>query len=161
MEMGHWEMRKKDQEITDEDELRATLREAHFVTMAMCMEDEPYLVTISHGYDTERNAIYFHCAHEGKKIDILSANPVVWGEAVLDTGYDGPECHQEYVTTQFKGRVSFPEEEGEKRHGLTVLLEQFGADVDKFFAKDDTPEAVRKVNIGRVDIEYMSGKRSG
>ncbi|NIP34579.1 MAG: hypothetical protein GWN18_06530 [Thermoplasmata archaeon] len=154
-------MRKKEQEITDDDELRANLREAHYVTMAMCQDDEPYLVTISHGYDAERNAIYFHCAQEGKKVDILRANPVVWGEAVMDKGYDGPKCVQEYATTQFRGRVSFPEDIEEKRHGLTVLLEQFGADVDKFFAKDDTPEAVRKVNIGRVDIDYMSGKRSG
>ncbi len=159
--MVHWEMRKKEQEITDGDELRANLREAHYVTMAMCMDDEPYLVTISHGYDDERNAIYFHCAQEGKKVDILRSNPVVWGEAVLERGYDGPKCHQDYATTQFRGTVCFPEDIEEKRHGLTVLLRQFGADVDKFFAKDDTPEAVRKVNIGRVDIEFMSGKRSG
>jgi nitroimidazol reductase NimA-like FMN-containing flavoprotein (pyridoxamine 5'-phosphate oxidase superfamily) len=159
--MAHWEMRKKDQEITDEVELRTILREAHYVTMAMCSEGEPYLVTISHGYDDERNAIYFHCSHEGKKIDILSANPVVWGEAVLDKGYDGPDCHQEYATTQFRGEVSFPDDDGEKRHGLRVLLEQFGADVDAFFAKEDTEEKVRGVRIGRVDIDYMSGKRSG
>ena len=159
--MAHWEMRKKEQEITDGQELRANLREARYVTMAMCMDDEPYLVTISHGYDDERNAIYFHCAQEGKKIDILRANPVVWGEAVIDKGYDGPKCEQLYATTQFKGRVSFPQDPEEKRHGLTVLLEQFGADVERFFAKEDTPEAVGKVNIGRVDIEYMTGKRSG
>ncbi len=158
--MAHWEMRKKDQEITDEGEMRAILREVHYVTMAMCMDDEPYLVTISHGYDAERNAIYFHCAHEGKKIDILHANPVVWGEAALDKGYDGPECEQEYATTQFMGMVSFPEDEEEKRHGLRVLLRQFGADVDGFFSKDDVDKRVRDVNIGRVDIEYMSGKRS-
>ena len=159
--MTHWEMRKKEQEITDESELRGILREAHFVTMAMCLEDEPYLVTISHGYDADRNAIYFHCGHEGKKIDILRRNDTVWGEAVLDKGYDGPECEQDYATTQFRGRVSFPEDEEEKQHGLRVLLSQFGADVDKFFAKEDADKKVRGVNVGRVDIDYMSGKRSG
>jgi nitroimidazol reductase NimA-like FMN-containing flavoprotein (pyridoxamine 5'-phosphate oxidase superfamily) len=159
--MTHWDMRKKDQEIDDEEDLRRILREAHYVTMAMCHEGEPYLVTISHGYDEDRNALYFHCANEGKKVDILHANPVVWGEAVLDKGYNGPQCEQGYETTQFRGRVTFPEEDGEKRHGLTVLLRQFGAYVDELFAKDDTVAAVVKVNIGRVDIEYMSGKRSG
>ena len=44
--MVHWEMRKKDQEITDEEELRRILQEAHYVTLAMCHEGEPYLVTI-------------------------------------------------------------------------------------------------------------------
>jgi len=126
----------------------------------MCLDDEPYLITISHGYDGDRNAIYFHCGHAGKKIDILRKNDVVWGQAVLDRGYDGPDCEQEYATTQFRGRVSFPEDEEEKRHGLTMLLDQFGADVDKYFAKKDMDKTMRKVNIGRIDIEYMSGKRS-
>jgi nitroimidazol reductase NimA-like FMN-containing flavoprotein (pyridoxamine 5'-phosphate oxidase superfamily) len=159
--MASWQLRKKDQEITDEEEMRAILREAHYVTLAMCLDDDPYLVTISHGFDADRNAIYFHCAQKGKKIDILRANPVVWGEAVMDMGYDGPDCKQEYATVQFRGKVTFPQEDEEKRHGLTVLLNQFGADVDEFFAKDDTDKAVRKVNVGRVDVEYMSGKRSG
>jgi nitroimidazol reductase NimA-like FMN-containing flavoprotein (pyridoxamine 5'-phosphate oxidase superfamily) len=159
--MAHWEMRKADQEITDKEEIRAILREAHYVTMAMCHGGEPYLVTISHGYDAEQDVIYFHCAHEGKKVDILRANPVVWGEAVLDKGYDGPECEQEYATAQFRGTVTFPADESEKRHGLAVLLRQFGADVDKFFAKEDADRKVGGVNIGRVDIDYMSGKRSG
>jgi nitroimidazol reductase NimA-like FMN-containing flavoprotein (pyridoxamine 5'-phosphate oxidase superfamily) len=158
--MAHWKMRKREQEITDEAEMRTILREARYVTLAMCMDDEPYLVTISHGYDDDRNAIYFHCAGEGKKIDILRRNPVVWGEAVQDRGHDGPECEQYYSTTHFRGSVSFPDDDEEKRHGLTVLLTQFGADTARFFAKDDTDGAVRKVNIGRVDIEYMSGKRS-
>lgn len=159
--MAHWELRKTEQAIETEDEMRSILRESHYVTMAMCLDNEPYLVTISHGYDAERNAIYFHCAHEGKKIDILRANPVVWGEAVMDRGYDGPECKQDYSTTQFRGRVSFPEDIEEKRHGLTALLSQFGADVEKFFAKEDTDEKVRGVNIGRVDIDLMTGKTSG
>jgi nitroimidazol reductase NimA-like FMN-containing flavoprotein (pyridoxamine 5'-phosphate oxidase superfamily) len=159
--MAHWEMRKKEQAITDDDEMRSILEEVHYVTMAMCLDDEPYLVTISHGYDRERNAIYFHCAHEGRKIDILRSNPSVWGEAVIDKAYDGPDCKQEYATTQFRGKVTFPEDDEEKRHGITVLLRQFGADVDEFFEKEDSIDRVRKVNIGRVDIDFMSAKRSG
>ena len=158
--MTHWELRMKEQAIGTEEEMVAILREAHYVTLAMCHEGEPYLVTISHGYDADRNAIYFHCAPEGKKIDILSANPVVWGEAVLDKGYDGPECKQDYATTHFRGRVSFPNDLEEKRHGIAVLLSQFGADVDKFFAKEDTDNKLGGINIGRVDIEMMTGKRS-
>ncbi len=158
--MTHWEMRKKELEIGTKEELVAILRQAHYVTLAMCHEGEPYLVTISHGYDGGRNAIYFHCAHEGKKVDILRANPVVWGQAVLDKGYDGPECTQDYATTQFRGRVSFPEDQEEKRHGIAVLLSQVGADTDKFFAKEDADTKLGGINIGRVDIEMMTGKRS-
>ena len=48
----------------------------------------------------------------------------------------------------------------EKRHGLRVLISAFGDDPDKFFEKPDGEERLEKLNIGRVDINYMSGKRS-
>jgi nitroimidazol reductase NimA-like FMN-containing flavoprotein (pyridoxamine 5'-phosphate oxidase superfamily) len=158
--MTHWELRKKDQEITSDKEMRDILRQAKYVTMAMCLDNEPYLVTVSHGYDADQNTIYFHCAHEGRKIDILKENPKVWGEAIVDGGTKPEECGQDYETTQFHGVVSFPQEMEEKRHGLSVLIAQFGADVDKFFAKEDVDKRIEKVNIGRVDIDFLSGKRS-
>jgi len=37
----------------------------------MCSDNEPYLATLSHGYDEEKTCIYFHFAPEGKKIEIL------------------------------------------------------------------------------------------
>jgi len=156
----HWEMRKADQEITSPEELRAILAGARYVTMAMSLEDEPYLVTVSHGYDEERNVLYFHCAPEGRKMDILRENPRVWGEAIRDGGVEPAECEQRYATTQFRGRVSFPEDPGEKRHAIEVLISQFGGDVDAFFAKEGSEDRVRRVTIGRVDIETMTGKRS-
>ena len=68
-------LRRKDKELKDEDELKAILSEAKYVTVAMSLGDWPYLVTLSNGYDAERNCIYFHCAREGKKIDVLRTNP--------------------------------------------------------------------------------------
>ena len=159
--MAHWEMRKKEQEIEAREEMESILMEAKYVTVAMCHEGEPYLVALSHGYDPRQRAIFFHCDHEGKKTDILRENPVVWGQAVRDLGVKEEECDHHYATTMFRGKVSFPEEMEEKRHALAVLVGQFGADVDKFFAKEDSEERIKAVNIGRIDIEYMSGKHSG
>jgi nitroimidazol reductase NimA-like FMN-containing flavoprotein (pyridoxamine 5'-phosphate oxidase superfamily) len=118
------------------------------------------LVTVSHGYDHEGRAIYFHCAFEGKKIDILKENNVVWGEAVLNLGTEEGECGQRYQTTQFRGTVTFVDDVEGKRHGLTVLIEAFGDDPVKFFDKDDALDRLENLNIGRIDIDYMSGKRS-
>ena len=58
-------IRRKDKEITNVGEMRKILRTAKYMTVAMCLNDEPYLVTLSHGYDEERNCVYFHCAREG------------------------------------------------------------------------------------------------
>jgi nitroimidazol reductase NimA-like FMN-containing flavoprotein (pyridoxamine 5'-phosphate oxidase superfamily) len=77
-------IRRKEKEISDKNEMLAVLENAEYITIAMCADNEPYLVTLSHGYDRERNCIYFHCAREGKKIDILNEQNKVWGQALMD-----------------------------------------------------------------------------
>jgi len=126
----------------------------------MCRDDEPYLVTLSQGYDPERNAIYFHCAKEGKKIDILKANNRVWGQAIVDRGYSQGHCDHMFASVQFSGRVSFVEDAAEKRRALKVMIRQLEREPDKVMAAQVTGASVAKVCIGRIDIEFLSGKRS-
>jgi nitroimidazol reductase NimA-like FMN-containing flavoprotein (pyridoxamine 5'-phosphate oxidase superfamily) len=153
-------IRRKDKEITDFGEMKDILKTAKYVTLAMCLNDEPYLVTLSHGYDQERNCIYFHCAGEGKKISILKANNLVWGQAVIDRGYVQGACDHLYSTTQFRGRVTFVEDLMEKEHALQVLIESLDKDPKEIMKKQLTPQSIQKVRIGRIDIDYMSGKKA-
>ena len=60
-------IRRKDKEVTDYSELRKPLLEAKYVTLAMCFNYEPYLVTLSHGFDDGNNCIFFHCASQGAR----------------------------------------------------------------------------------------------
>jgi nitroimidazol reductase NimA-like FMN-containing flavoprotein (pyridoxamine 5'-phosphate oxidase superfamily) len=46
-----YHMRRRDMEVVDPGELRRVLLEAKYVTLALCVESEPYLATLSHGYD--------------------------------------------------------------------------------------------------------------
>ena len=80
-------MRRKEKAIEHIEEMNHILQTAKHITIAMCEDNIPYLVTLSHGYDPEEHIIYFHCASEGKKIDILKKNSVVWGQALIDEGY--------------------------------------------------------------------------
>ena len=154
------EIRRKDREIVDSSEMKQVLRSARFVTLAMCMNGEPYLATLSHGYDEERNCIYFHCAGEGKKIDILRANNLVWGQALIDHGYVQGACDHLYSTTQFRGRVTFVEDLEEKRHALQVMIESLDYNLLEVMKNQIKPKSVQRVTIGRIDIYYMSGKKA-
>ena len=153
-------IRRKDKEITDVGEMKAILKTARYVTLAMCWEDEPYLVTLSHGYDQESNCVYFHCAGEGKKINILKANNLVWGQALNDGGYVQGKCDHLYVTTQFRGRVTFVDDTREKQHALKVVIKSLNQNPEKIMKKQLSPSAIQKVKIGRIEIDYMSGKRA-
>jgi nitroimidazol reductase NimA-like FMN-containing flavoprotein (pyridoxamine 5'-phosphate oxidase superfamily) len=153
-------IRRKERAVTDPKEIRAVLREAEYVTVAMCADGEPYLATISHGYDEERGCIYFHCAREGKKVEILRANSLVWGQALIDGGYQQGKCAHFYRTTQFRGRVTFIEDLQEKKHALELMIKKLDSDPAMVIKEQLTPDSVQKVLIGRIDIDFMSGKRA-
>ena len=153
-------IRRKEKEIKDKNEMLAILEEAKYVVVAMCADNEPYLATLSHGYDRERNCIFFHCAKEGKKVDILNKQNKVWGQALVDKGYVQGSCDHLYATTQFMGEVTFVEDADEKKHALEVMINALEDDPQKLLDEQVTEKSIAGVQIGRIDIEYMSGKRS-
>lgn len=154
-------IRRKEKEITDREEILGILEKAKYVTIAMSRDGEPYLATLSHGYDRERNCIYFHCAGQGKKIDILKTNNRVWGQALLDMGYVQGACDHLYATAQFKGRVSFVEDFEEKKHALEVMIRALEADPERVIHEQLSRDSITRVCIGRIDIQGMSGKKAG
>jgi nitroimidazol reductase NimA-like FMN-containing flavoprotein (pyridoxamine 5'-phosphate oxidase superfamily) len=153
-------MRRKDKEVTEHSELVKPLKEAAYVTLAMCKDNVPYMATLSHGYDEENNRIYFHCAKEGKKVDYLQVNPVVWGQALIDGGYQQGSCDHLYHTTQFMGRVSFVEGYEEKRHALEIMVNHLDDNPEAIIEKQLHRDSVSKVLIGRIDIMDMTGKKA-
>ena len=153
-------IRRKEKEIESEDEMKNILQSTKYVTISMCKENEPYLVTLSHGYDDENHCIYFHCAQEGKKVDILQENKTVWGQALMDHGYADGKCDHLYTTTQFRGEVTFVEDFDEKKHALTVMVKQLESNPPLVMEEQFKEDSIEKVNIGRIDINYMSGKRA-
>ena len=151
-------MRRKDKEITDEGILKKILKSAKYVTIAMSMDNQPYLVSLSHGYDENSNCIYFHCAGEGKKLDYLKANSTVWGQALLDFGYVEGECDHLFASVHFKGEVSFVTDMDEKLHAVKTMMRQLDKNSDKLIAKINL-EKLRNTVIGRIDIVIMTGKK--
>ncbi|MCK5794940.1 MAG: pyridoxamine 5'-phosphate oxidase family protein [Anaerolineales bacterium] len=62
-------MRKKDKEITDRKTLDSIIRNAKICHLACCLNDQPYVIPISFGYDGK--TIYFHTALIGKKNEVF------------------------------------------------------------------------------------------
>ena len=65
-------MRRGEREIKDRAEIDAVMRRCRVCRLGLCDGNEPYIVPICFGYDGQ--ALYFHCAHEGRKIDIIRTN---------------------------------------------------------------------------------------
>jgi nitroimidazol reductase NimA-like FMN-containing flavoprotein (pyridoxamine 5'-phosphate oxidase superfamily) len=150
-------VRRKDREITDSDALKKVLKSTKYVTIALCMDNEPYLVSLSHGYDETRNCLYFHCADEGKKLVYLKANSKVWGQAVQDYGVTD-ECDYAYTSVHFKGTVTLIDDLSEKQHAMEVMVRQLSEKPEEKLAKIK-PEKLAKTAMGRIDINYLTGKK--
>jgi nitroimidazol reductase NimA-like FMN-containing flavoprotein (pyridoxamine 5'-phosphate oxidase superfamily) len=153
-------VRRKEKEITDEREMLAIIMKAKYITIAMCDNNMPYLATLSHGYDRDQHCIYFHCAKEGKKIDVLRKNNVVWGQALMDKGYVQGSCDHLYATTQFLGKVRFVDEFEEKKHALGIMIKALEREPEKVMESQLKEESIKGVQIGRIDLECLSGKKS-
>jgi nitroimidazol reductase NimA-like FMN-containing flavoprotein (pyridoxamine 5'-phosphate oxidase superfamily) len=80
-------VRHKDREITDADALKKVMKSTRYVTIALCIDNDSYLVSLSHGCDEARHCLYFHFADEGKKLAYSKLNNKVWGQLVLDNGF--------------------------------------------------------------------------
>jgi nitroimidazol reductase NimA-like FMN-containing flavoprotein (pyridoxamine 5'-phosphate oxidase superfamily) len=151
-------MKRKEKEITDKVEILNILKQQKYTTISMCHENEPYLVTLSYGYDKSKNAFYFHCAKDGQKIDFIKANPDVCGTVIEDNGY-APGCGQAFRSIVYMGKFTIIEDLQEKIYGFNVILNQLEADPiavkEKFLKNKDTYE-----NSGmlRLDINNLTCK---
>jgi|GEM_PF-2031057 len=85
--MEPYHLRRHDKAIESADDFARILVSIRTISLAMCSDNEPYLITLNHGWDSELQCLWFHSAPTGKKIDILRENSRVWGMAVEDLGY--------------------------------------------------------------------------
>lgn len=113
---------RPNRELTDPSEIIAILEKGKYAVIAMCRNNEPYLVTLSYGYDPEKNALYFHCSPEGLKLDFIKQNPQVCATVIEDGGYIADECGHNYKTAVFWGKMNIVSDLDEKKLGMTILL---------------------------------------
>ncbi len=148
---------RKDREITDLDTLRKVLKSARYVTVALCMDNEPYLVSLSHGYDESRNCVYFHCARHGKKLIYARANNRVWGQAVEDYRVVD-ECDYAYASVHFSGKIFLIDDLDEKRHAMEVIVRQVSPNPELKLAKIKS-EKLASTTMCRIEIDEITGKQ--
>ena len=155
-------MRREERQISDRAEIDAILTKTRVCRLAFAVAGEAYIVPLSHGYDPEMRALFFHTAEEGKKIECIEANPRVCFEVegtvevkAADTDACSWGVHFESVIGH--GTLDEIVDPKAKISALRVMMkQQAGHEADWTFSV----EAVDSVRVWRLDIDSMSGKRS-
>ena len=156
--MKSWHTRHPDKAITDPAEIASVIASQKFLTLALCAEDRPYLVTLSHAFDAERSCFYFHCSPVGRKMDIIGANPQVYGQVLEDRGYVAGQCDHAYRTVQFEGQAEVVADPDEKLRALRLLVERLEPSPDPVKVRLLRPERLGGVAVLRVTVTSWSGK---
>lgn len=158
--MPSYHVRRTDRELTDPSDLTSVLLQGRFATIAMCHAGEPYLVTLSYGYDAERSALYFHVAPTGRKLDALAENDRVCATVILDGGYEQGACRHHYVSVVLTGRMAVVRDADEARHGMRVLLGQLENDPEQVWEHNrlDAAAVYERMLVARLDVESVTGK---
>jgi len=158
--MQKYHMRRKDRQITDEIELNEILAQGKYATIAMCHENEPYIVTLSYGYDKTKESLYFHTALKGLKIDFLSYNPRVCVTIINDCGYIMGECGHKYRSIVIKGEISFVKTLDEKKYGMKIILDHLEDNPSLIREKKIKSETMyNNIAVLRLNIESLAGKK--
>jgi hypothetical protein len=158
--MKEYHMRRQELEINSKKKMREVIAGQECMTIAMCKGKEPYLVTVTYSYDARDQCFYFHCAPDGKKIDYLKANPIVWGQVLEDLGYVTGECEHNYRTVMFKGKAMFVTDMKEKRRALGLMIDKLEDKPSEARKRLVTQSSLEKALIVRVRVLELSGKES-
>jgi uncharacterized protein len=159
--LKRYHMQKTEREMTDQNEILKVLKNGKYITLALSLADEPYILTLSYGLDEGSNCLYFHTALKGLKLKVLEENPKVCGTVIEDLGYVSGECSHKYRSIVLSGVISNVLEIDEKKHAMMTMFKHLEKDPDALkerFLKSDS--VYSKVNMLKLEIQEITGKES-
>lgn len=130
-------MRRKDREIKDINAITGILDRCKTASVAMLDKDVPYVVPLNYGYEMLEDVLvlYFHCAKEGRKIDILKCDNRVCF-TIFNEGepfYKEMPCDSGYYYSSIVGNgvAEFIENFADKQYALNKMFtHQSGKDIE-------------------------------
>ncbi len=153
-------MRRADREVQDKREIFDILGRCDTVRIAMHGENYPYVVPVSFGMEVidDKAVVYFHCAQQGYKLDLLREDPrvCVEGDILIRVERTAHGITARYESVIGFGKCELITDIDEIKHGLKVLLEHYG--------ETDYPlnrcAGLEHLVLGKIVLTEITGKRN-
>ena len=151
-------MRRTDKEIESREEMDDIVRGSHVCRIALAMDNMPYIVPVSFGYDGE--SIYIHTAKEGKKINYFKNNNNVCFEFERNVKLFRDQSNACKWTFSYESVIGFGkiyelESFGQRENGLNKIMSQYSGK-EWVFGEDP----LKNIRVWKIEITSMTGKRS-
>ncbi|MGG7177792.1 pyridoxamine 5'-phosphate oxidase family protein [Clostridium paraputrificum] len=148
------EMRKNTRKIPTEEIVNVLEKGEYGVLATVGENGYPYSLPISYVYFND--AIYFHCAIEGQKLDNIKFNSKVSFSIVTDT-----EVIPNMFTTKYKSVVVYGEainaEGEEKEQALFELIKKYSESFIKE-GKEYIEKGKGRTSVIKININHITGK---
>lgn len=153
-------MRRKDREVKDIKDIESIITNSDVCRIALTDNNTPYIVTMNFGYSGgDHKCLYFHCATEGRKLDMIKKNNSVCFEMDTDheiyKGETGCDWGMSFSSIVGFGKISIVEDRDSRIKGLNLIMAHYSS--QNVFSFDE--KIMEKTIILRLDIEEMTGKR--
>jgi len=133
-------MRRKDREIVDEQFIEKVLNDSVYGALGLCDDGAPYVVPMNFAWS--ENKIWLHCATEGRKLEIIRANPKVCFQVSAETEMvtaDNPCGYGMYYSSvMIFGIASIIEVHEEKSKALGKIMQHYSENVTHQFTQEET-----------------------
>ncbi len=149
---------KKSNKLMEEKDTYDALKKCTHITVSTKLENGyPYSIPVNHVY--EDGKIYFHCAHEGLKVDAFKLDDKVCISAVETEEILASKFSTAFRSVTAFGKVSLVSDEEERIKALTALIKRFSPD---FY--DEGIKYIEKLKdktaLYSVKIKHITGKSS-
>lgn len=152
-------MRRRDREIKEFDEIVKIIKKCDSLVLGLNDEGYPYLVPLNFGMDIEDGQLYlyFHCAKEGKKLDLIQKDNRASFEMdhahQLVLNDEKMSCTMGYESVTGKGFIEIVSED-KKIKGLKILMKHYHVSEFPFSLKP-----VKNTTVFRLKVIELKGKR--
>lgn len=151
---------RREFEVTDMSEILDILDKCLIVHIGMIDGDEPYVVPLNYGYTMEDGqlTLYLHGAAQGRKLDVMRANPKVFFEMNCEvTPFEGKMACQygtSYSCLMGRGTAEVLENVEAKKKGLSLFMKtQTGKDFEF------TDGMISTVSVMKIHVSEFTAKR--
>ena len=158
-------MRRNEREVSDIEVIEAIINKADVCRIALANDNIPYIITMNFGYTNDQEqCLYFHCANEGRKLDMIRRNNYVCFEMDIDhqiyerEGRDGRKgCNwgMKYRSVVGYGNISIITEKDDKKTGLDFIMRHYGDENEYLYDE----KVLANTTVLRLDITEMTGKK--
>lgn len=158
-------MRRKDREVSSTEDIIKIIEKCDVCRVAFSNDNIPYIVPMNFGFEyiDEKLMLYFHCAKQGRKLDMLAKNKFVGFEMDCSHKFvhqSNDNYTMEYESVTGTGIIKIAEfgenEQDEKLRLLNLLMKQYTNKSDYSFSDN----SLNAVCILRLDVGEVCGKRN-